>query len=167
MSARRHALPFAALALAVLGVHQESQRHLEDLVHFRRIGHEREAFAQHADHRQDGKTRPRLVAVHETGNGDEIGGDAGFFMRLAQRRRGGGSIGVIHASARKTHLSRMTRQGRGALREQHRRHRLGVAVEPLQCGWRVLRSSAGDRGIVRAPPHRLWDVTTSGPDGQF
>ena len=89
----------------ILGIEQESERYLEHLVHFARIGHDLERRLDQADHRRHAKAGARVVLGQPSEHFDAGGREADLFRGFAQRRVLGACVVRLGAAAGKAHLA--------------------------------------------------------------
>ncbi|QTK80860.1 hypothetical protein AT6N2_C3399 [Agrobacterium tumefaciens] len=105
----------------VFRVHQEGQRDLKNLVHFRRIEREVKAGPNNGQHRLDAKARTGNI-IRQTPHGlYERARKPDFLFRLAQRRLLRRAVLGVDTAAREGNLTGMLAQGGGALGEDHPR----------------------------------------------
>src|SRR6478735_9029392 len=119
-----HAAEFLAVNLVVLGIHQERERHLEGVNHFRLVDLQREAGLDPRDRRQDAKSERGSVEIEIADRLDELALEADFLTGLAQRGIERGSVGRIDLAAGKGNLAGVAGEMLRALCQQHGRLRM-------------------------------------------
>src|SRR5437764_13101839 len=90
------------MQLMVGGVHQERQRHLEGVVHFRLVDAQPESRPHARDRRQDAETETGAVQIEISDGIDEFTAKADFFLCLSQRGLQWRSVSGIHLAAGKS-----------------------------------------------------------------
>src|SRR6195256_1889859 len=108
------AFPVAAMALMVLGAHQEVEWHLEGVGDLGSIERELVAGRDPRDHRQNAKAREGEIEIEIAERLYETRIEADFLLGLAQRGRERALVALIDLAARECDLPGMVRQFRGA-----------------------------------------------------
>src|SRR3990172_12490464 len=79
----RHALPVARMALHILLIHQEGERHFEGYVHLAGVERERKARLDARNHRHDAVPKRGHVEIEIAERLDVAAVEADFLLRLA------------------------------------------------------------------------------------
>ena len=112
-------IPVPALALVVLGRHQESERHFESIVHFVSVQPKRKAWS-HARENGDNAMAPRChVDVEIAYRLNKATRKCDLLFGLAQRGRSWAFVSGIDLAAGKRNLPGMVSKMSRALSEEH------------------------------------------------
>src|SRR3979409_1170736 len=94
------AFPVAAVALMVLGAHQEVERHLEGVGDLGSIERKLVAGRDPPHHRQNARPREGEIEIEVAKRLHETGIEADFLLGLAQRGRERALVALVDLSAR-------------------------------------------------------------------
>src|SRR5918993_1325123 len=98
-------LPGAGVEFVAARVHQETERHLEGIVHLRRVEREREAGRKEADHGRYQEARAGQVGVEKAERAHEPRVEADLLLGLPQRGRERRGVSGVHPAAGKGDLA--------------------------------------------------------------
>jgi hypothetical protein len=130
--------------LVIARIHQEAERHLEDLGHLMRGKLQRETRAHQTDHGHHGKAGAGDIGIQRTEHADMAAVQSDLFLGLAQSRRDHVRILGIDAAAGETDLPGMVGQMRGALGQDHA-FAVFIGHDRHQHGGRIERALAERR----------------------